>query len=132
MPSVSLAKRKHTFSPFFAVADIGSRLSIKKALATPAGLTKYFNMDIENLMNNPNFKLDLGQLLVKIRVSQLNQGYHLKSILRRQIQILELHKGKTGQELDDAVQSEIERLNSQYSDWLKEDWINDVNDLSLD
>lgn len=45
MPSVSLAKRKHTFSPFFAVADIGSRLSIKKALATPSVLTKVLIMD---------------------------------------------------------------------------------------
>ena len=45
MTSVSLAKRKRSFSPLFAVADIGSRLSIKKALAPPAGLTKVLIMD---------------------------------------------------------------------------------------
>ncbi|MFH6605185.1 hypothetical protein ACEZ3G_17020 [Maribacter algicola] len=47
MHSVSLAKRKLTFSPFFAVADIGSRLSIEKALAPALQVTKDFNMEIK-------------------------------------------------------------------------------------
>ncbi len=89
-------------------------------------------MDIEDLMNNPKFNIDLGTLLMSIHSTNLMNSYHLKAILKRQIEILELQKGKTGQELEDKVQSEIESLNEKFSEWLKEDFINDVDNFSAD
>ena len=89
-------------------------------------------MDIKDLMNNPKFNIDLGTLLMSIHSSNLMNSYHLKAILKRQIKILELQKGKTGQELEDSVESEIESLNEKFSEWLKEDLINDVNNFSAD
>lgn len=88
--------------------------------------------DIKNGLNNPNFKIDIASLLIRIHSDNLMNGYHLKAILKRQVEILELQKGKTGQDLDDAVENEIESLNEKFSDWLKEDLINDVNDISRD
>ena len=88
--------------------------------------------DIKNELNNPNFNIDIGALLIRIHTGNLMNGYHLKAILKRQIEILELQKGKTGQELDDAVLSEIENLNDKFSQWLKEDLIQDVNDFNPD
>ncbi|WP_298529433.1 hypothetical protein [uncultured Christiangramia sp.] len=89
-------------------------------------------MNIEELMNNPEFRIDIGSLLMRIHSENLMNSYHLKAILKRQIKILEIQKGKTGQELDDAIESEIESLNDKFSEWLKEDLINDVNDFSKD
>jgi len=88
--------------------------------------------DIKNELNNPNFKIDITALLITIHSDNLMNGYHLKAILKRQVEILELQKGKTGQDLDDAVGNEIESLNEEFSDWLKEDLINDVNNISRD
>ena len=89
-------------------------------------------MDIEDLLNNPEYNIDNGKLLLLIHQTNLTNNYHLKAILKRQIQILELQKGKTGQELETEVESQIESLNQQFSDWLKEDIIDDVNFLSKD
>jgi hypothetical protein len=58
-------------------------------------------------------------------------NYHLKEILKRQIEILELQKGKTGQELESAVEYEIETLNNKFSEQLKDDLIDDVDYSSL-
>ncbi|AUC76876.1 MULTISPECIES: hypothetical protein [Flavobacteriaceae] len=89
-------------------------------------------MDIEDLMNNPKFNIDLGTLLMSIHSTNLMNSYHLKAILKRQIQILELQKGKTGQELEESVQIEIDSLNEKFTEWLKEDIINDVDNFSRD
>ena len=89
-------------------------------------------MDIENLLNNPKFNIDLRTLLMSIHSTNLINSYHLKAILKRQIEILELQKGKTEQELEDTVQSEIESLNEKFSEWLKEDFINDIDNFSAD
>ena len=89
-------------------------------------------MDIEDLMKNPKFNIDLGTLLMRMHSANLMNGYHLKAILKRQIEILELQKGKTGQELNDVVESEIDSLNEKFNNWLKEDMIQDVNDFSKD
>ncbi|TXD80718.1 hypothetical protein ESY86_20200 [Subsaximicrobium wynnwilliamsii] len=59
-------------------------------------------------------------------------SYHLKAILKRQVQIVELQKGKTGQELDESVQIEIDILNEKFSGWLKEDIISNVDNFSRD
>lgn len=88
--------------------------------------------DIKNELNNPSFKIDIGTFLMRMRTTNLMNSYHLKSILKRQVEILELQKGKTGQELESSVELEIERLNDMFSEWLKEDIINVVNDLSRD
>ncbi|WP_033962400.1 hypothetical protein [Psychroserpens jangbogonensis] len=86
--------------------------------------------EIKDELNNPSFNIDLAKLLMKIHSENLINGYHLKAILKRQIQILELQKGKTGQELDVTVQKEIENLNAKFSEWLKEDFIKDINDMN--
>lgn len=89
-------------------------------------------MDIEDLMKNPKFNIDLGALLMSIHSTNLMNSYHLKAILKRQVQILELQKGKTGQELDESVQTEIDILNEKFSEWIKEDIISDVDNFSRD
>ena len=86
--------------------------------------------DIKNELNNPTFKIDIGTFLINIHSTNLMNSYYLKSILKRQVEILELQKGKTGQELETSVKLEIEGLNQMFSEWLKEDLINVVNDSS--
>ena len=88
--------------------------------------------DIKDELNNPNFKIDMGLLLVNIQSTNLMNSYYLSSILNKQIEILELQKGKTGQELESSVQAEISNLQKLFSDFLKEDLINVVNDCSHD
>ena len=88
--------------------------------------------DIKDELNNPNFKIDMGLLLVNIQSTNLMNSYYLSSILNKQIEILELQKGKTGQELESSVQAEISNLQNLFSDFLKEDLINVVNDCSDD
>jgi len=88
--------------------------------------------DIKSELNNPNFNINIGTLLVNIQSTNLMNGYYLSSILRKQIEILELQKGKTGQELDNSVQVEFSNLQNLFSGFLKEDLIDIVNDCSLD
>ena len=88
--------------------------------------------DIKDELNNPNFKIDMGLLLVNIQSTNLMNSYYLSSILNKQIEILELQKGKTGQELESSVQAEISNLQNLFSDFLKEDLINVMNDCSHD
>ena len=88
--------------------------------------------DIKNELDNPNFKIDIGTLLVSIQSTNLMNSYYLSSILRKQIEILELQKGKTGQELESSVQSEFSNLQNLFSGFLKEDLIDIVNDCSHD
>ncbi len=88
--------------------------------------------DIKDELNNPIFKIDMGLLLVNIQSTNLMNSYYLSSILNKQIEILELQKGKTGQELESSVQAEISNLQNLFSDFLKEDLINVVNDCSHD
>ena len=88
--------------------------------------------DIKDELNNPNFKIDMGLLLVNIQSTNIMNIYYLSSILNKQIEILELQKGKTGQELESSVQAEISNLQNLFSDFLKEDLINVVNDCSHD
>jgi len=86
--------------------------------------------DIKRELNNPSFKIDVGTFLLNIHSTNLMNSYYLKSILKRQVEILELQKGKTGQELQSSVEIELERLNAMFSDWLKEDLIDVVNNSS--
>jgi hypothetical protein len=88
--------------------------------------------EIKNELNNPTFKIDLMTFLFSIQSTNLMNSYHLKAILKRQVEILELQKGKTGQELESSVEYELENLNKKFSDWLKEDLIDVVNDSSHD
>lgn len=88
--------------------------------------------DIENELNNPTFKIDFSKFLLSIQTTNLMNSYHLKEILKRQIEILELQKGKTGQELESSVESELENLNKTFTVWLNEDLIDVVNDSSPD
>lgn len=85
-------------------------------------------MNIEYLMNNPKFKIDIPTFLLDLKVNNLMNEYRSKAILKRQIDLLELQKGKTGQELENAVEKELEKLNNQFSEWLKQDLIDFVDD----
>ncbi|SHI94217.1 hypothetical protein [Flavobacterium terrae] len=88
--------------------------------------------EINNELSNPKFKLNIASLLINIHSTNLINSYYLKSILKRQIEILELQKGKTGQELETSIELEIERLDDLFSEWLKEDLINVINDSSTE
>lgn len=88
--------------------------------------------DIKNELNNPKFKIDIGILLVSIQSTNLMNSYYLSSILKKQIELLELQKGKTGQELENSVQAELSDLHNLFSGFLKEDLIDVVNDCSHD
>ena len=85
-------------------------------------------MNIEELMNNPSFKIDISSFLIQMKIENLMNSYRSKAILKRQVEILELQKGKTGQELENAVESEIEMLENKFSEWLKEDMIDFATD----
>ncbi|AOW18675.1 hypothetical protein LPB03_14965 [Polaribacter vadi] len=87
--------------------------------------------DIKNSLNNPEFKIDIATFLLELKADSLMNSYKLDSILKRQIEILELQKGKTGQELENAVESEIEMLDDKYSEWLKNDLIDVVNGYDI-
>ncbi|MEP5936476.1 MAG: hypothetical protein ABJ218_15275 [Winogradskyella arenosi] len=87
--------------------------------------------DIKDELNNPKFNIDIPTFLLELKADSLMNSYKLDSILKRQIEILELHKGKTGQELENAVESEIEMLNEKYSEWLKADLIDIVSGSNI-
>jgi hypothetical protein len=86
--------------------------------------------EIKNELNNPTFNIDIAKFLISIQSTNLMNSYYLQNILIKQTEILELQKGKTGQELEDAVSSELLHLQKSFSDYLQEDLINDVNDSS--
>ena len=88
--------------------------------------------DIKNELDNPTFKIDIGTLLVGIQSTNLMNNYYLSSILKKQIEIIELQKGKTGQELETSVQTELSDLCNLFSGFLKEDLIDVVNNCSKD
>ena len=88
--------------------------------------------DIKNELNNPNFKIDIGAFLVNIQSTNLMNSYYLSFILRKQIEILELQKGNTGQELESSVQAELSNLHNLFDGFLKEDLIEVLNDCSRD
>jgi hypothetical protein len=80
-------------------------------------------MNIEDLMNNPTFKIDIPSFLLDLKIKTLMNEYRSAEILKRQVHLLELQKGKTGQELETSVEKEMERMNEKFSGWLKEDLI---------
>ena len=88
-------------------------------------------MNIEELMNNPSFKIDIPSFLIQMKIENLMNSYRSKAMLKRQVEILELQKGKTGQELENAVESEIEMLENKFSEWLKEDMIDFATDSDV-
>jgi hypothetical protein len=60
-------------------------------------------------------------------------SYYLESILKKQVEILEIQKKwKTGQALEKSVRAELLDLENLFSGFLKEDLIDVVNDCSRD
>ena len=88
--------------------------------------------DIKNELNDPKFNLNIGVVLLNIHTTNLMNSYRLKAILEKQIEILELQKGKTGQELENSLNLEIEKINEEHSNWLKNDLTKFVHDCSPD
>jgi len=89
-------------------------------------------MNIEDLKNNPELNINVIELLMNVHSTNLMNSYYLKAILEKQIQIIKLQKGETGQELNSSVQAEIDLLDKKFSKWLKEDFISDVSKFSKD
>jgi hypothetical protein len=88
--------------------------------------------DMKKELNNPNFKIDIGTFLLSIHSTNLMNSYYLESILKKQVEIIEIQKGKTGQELEKSVRAELLDLENLFSGFLKEDLIDVVNDCSRD
>ena len=80
-------------------------------------------MNIEDLIKNPNFKIDIPSFLLDLKIKTLMNEYRSIEILKKQVHLLELQKGKTGQELETSVEEEMEKMNEKFSEWLKEDII---------
>ena len=83
-------------------------------------------------LNNPEFKIDTSKLFLEMLTTIRMNSYHLKSILKTQLEIKELLQGKTGQEAENNVEEKLNELASKFSDYLKEDMIDDVDFLSAD
>ena len=83
-------------------------------------------MNIEELLNDKNklsFELNVGKTYVTlIELLTLNNAY-LQSILKRQIEIQELIKGKSGQELEDDVTKKVSFLSESIFEVAEENRI---------
>ena len=88
--------------------------------------------EIFDQLNNPEFKIDTSKLFLEMLTTIRMNSYHLKSILKTQLEIKELLQGKTGQEAESNVESRFAELNSKFQDFLKEDLTDDLNFLSSD
>jgi hypothetical protein len=84
-------------------------------------------MNIEDLLNNPEFKIDIPTFILELKIKNLMSEYRSIEILKRQVQLIEMQKGKTGQELESAIDNEMEKMNNQFSEWLKTDLIDFAN-----
>jgi len=80
-------------------------------------------MNIEELMNNPEFNIDIPTYLLNLKVKTLMNEYRSIAILKSNLTLIEMQKGKTGQELETSVEKKMEELNNQFSEWLKTDLI---------
>lgn len=70
-------------------------------------------MDIEKLssgLENQEFTVDLTKLQILLLQFSIKNDIRQESILKRQIEIIEILKGKVGQELEDTVYSKTEEL----------------------
>lgn len=75
-------------------------------------------------IKNKNFKMDIPLFLLQMHKKNLVNNYYLDTILRKQIEIIALHKGKSGTELDECVNKEMEHYNNLFNDFVIEDMIN--------
>ena len=85
--------------------------------------------DLLNEISKKNFKMDIPTFLMQIQTTNLKNSYYLDTILRKQIEIIALVKGKKGDELDDCINKEIEHYNKLYSEFLVEDILNSVEEI---
>ncbi|MCB0745779.1 MAG: hypothetical protein KDC67_17885, partial [Ignavibacteriae bacterium] len=79
--------------------------------------------DIKDGLENTDFNINHSYFLVKIHAKNLINSYYLQEILKRQIELIELQKGKTGQELESAVESELEKKKKKMKDALNIDLV---------
>ena len=88
--------------------------------------------EIFDQLNNPEFNIDTSKLFLEMLTTIRMNSYHLKSILKTQLEIKELLQGKTKQEAESNVEAKLNELNSKFSAYLKDDMIDDVDFLSAD
>jgi hypothetical protein len=88
--------------------------------------------DINDELNNPSFELNKMQLVLHNISSSLYSRYYLSAILQTQIELLEVYKGKTGQELDDSINEKMEEWTDKFDEWHKTDLVDIIRDSISD
>jgi len=90
-------------------------------------------MDLNEFLNKTEkervFALDISKIYIElINITNLNNVY-LQSILKRQIEIKELLKGKIGQELDESALKELNDLTTNILDVAHTNFLKTVEGL---
>lgn len=71
---------------------------------------------LNKLVDEDGLELDLAKVLFKILAMLDSNSHKIDSILKRQIEIIELLNGKVGEELDESVMEKLEDLLSNIQD----------------
>ena len=75
----------------------------------------------KNKLKDLSINLNIETVLLQLRAESLNNSYKLNEILRLQLQIIALQKGKDINDIDADVNSKMDFLNKQFSAFLRED-----------
>lgn len=89
-------------------------------------------MNIEEIMKDPSFNIDSGKLISFLITKLISNEVKLNAILEIQVKLLELQKEKTGQELESACLSTLEKLNDYHEEEVKSRLLNVIDSLSVD
>lgn len=88
--------------------------------------------DLKNDLNNPKINLDNGMIAMQNISDSLHIRYHLKIILRTQLELLELHKGKTASALEDAVDEKMNYWAKEFDKWHEVDFPSTIQNCVSD
>lgn len=89
---------------------------------------KFENLD--NELNNANLKFDNAQLVFHFISQNLYKNYFNRAILRTQLELIELYKGKTGTELTDSVDEKMREWMDKFEELHKTDFAQSILDFS--
>lgn len=88
------------------------------------------NDEILEKFKERDFTINQGLLLWNLLVSNRNNSYYLEEILKQQIEIKELLKGNTEEVAQTNINEKLDELILKFNEYLKEDMIDDLNNLS--
>ena len=71
-------------------------------------------MTPEDLMNDPNFKIDPIKSLLKLTINTKSSEYWLRTIAVLQLKSIGLQQGRKGQELESFVEESIAELDLDH------------------